>query len=336
MVVKTFIKVIAAGITAIIILSGIAYFYYNTPLHVQNPNGNTDYVWQGNSRWMHMTEGVSKGQYDANGYNNLQVISSPDILVLGSSHMEAANVMQDENVTFLLNQYLENQYTAYNMGISGHHFIKVCKYLPITMALYEREPRYIIIETSETTFSEDSVNSLLQGTVDFTPSRNTGVIAALQKIPFLRLAYHQLTGGLVDLFMPQKKSSSGQIEEMASAQTETDSAPYDVLFQYIGNVMKNYDTHLIIFYHASGILQEDGTVAYQRVPSVDIFANKCKEYGFSFLDMTETFEKVYCDEKKLPYGFITGSIGEGHLNADGHALIAEELVKLINEHEKVN
>ena len=75
-----------------------------------------------------MTEGIAHGRFDANGYNNLAVIENPNILLLGSSHMEAVNVNQDENIAFLLANELNGTHSVYNLGISGHNFIKVCKY----------------------------------------------------------------------------------------------------------------------------------------------------------------------------------------------------------------
>ena len=45
--------------------------------------------------------------------------------------------------------------------------------------------------------------------------------------------------------------------------------------------------------------------------------------------MTKPFEKMYKTEHKLPHGFITGKISCGHINADGHRAVADELYKVI-------
>ena len=90
--VKQLGKMIGAAIVAVIILSLIVSVYSTSPLRVENPQGNTDYVWKPNSLWINMSEGVSFGKMDGKGFNNLEVIENPDIVLVGSSHIESKNV----------------------------------------------------------------------------------------------------------------------------------------------------------------------------------------------------------------------------------------------------
>lgn len=71
-------------------------------------------------------------QNDANGFNNKSVVDNPDIIVLGSSHMEAVNVMQDKNTAYLLSKKLNGKYSLYNMGVSGHDFSRYVSIFPQT------------------------------------------------------------------------------------------------------------------------------------------------------------------------------------------------------------
>lgn len=121
-IIKQIIKVIFAGLTAIIILSIIMCFYNLIPIHHDNPNKNTDYIWTGNSIWFNLNEGISWGRFDENGFNNQKVVENPEIIVLGSSHMEGVNVFSSQTVGAQLTDKLENRYSIYNLGISGHHF----------------------------------------------------------------------------------------------------------------------------------------------------------------------------------------------------------------------
>lgn len=314
------LKILLAGITAVAILCGIFALYYTLPVHIANPNGNTDYVWPANSRWAKMTEGLSWGRFDANGYNNLQIVENPDILILGSSHMEATNVLPTENLGYLLGK--SGEYAVYNMGISGHNLIKVCKYLPVTLTLYEEQPEFIIIETATTNLSQASVDALLEGTVEFSPSHDTGLLAAAQRLPFVRLAYQQLTTGLLEQFLPAQPAAAGA-EEAVSADT------YDAFFRYIHDVTGDSDSRLIIVYHPTAELCEDGSVRFAADEGTTLFAQMCAQYGIAFLDMTHPFTQMYQDTHKLPHGFVTGAIGSGHLNADGHAAMARQLEQLI-------
>ena len=326
-ILKIFLKVFLAGIVAMAILCVLFLPYVFTPVHKANPNGSTDYIWPGNALWFKMTEGISKGKFDANGFNNPTVIENPDILILGSSHMEATDVPQGQNAACLLDQMLPD-HSVYNLGISSHHFLKVCKYLPTTLALYPESPEYIIIETSNVRFSQEDVDSLLQGTVDFTPSHATGVVSTLQKFPFLRLLYLQ-GSDLLDVLMPETS-------DPASVQTPTyNDAAYDALFTYIREATADHGAKIIIVYHPSGTVQPDGSASFAEPDHYkDLFAQKCAQSGIVFVDMAQPFADLYEKEHKLPHGFITGQIGIGHLNADGHRAIAQMLAQTITRLEE--
>ncbi len=326
------LKIILAGIAAIAILCGLFSVYFLSPIHVANPKGNTDYVWPANARWIQMKEGISWGKYDANGYNNLQVIDNPDILVLGSSHMEATNVMQHETTAAVLNDLLGGRYGVYNLGISGHHFTKVCKYLPVTMELYEQAPDVIIIETDSVSFTRKEVDELLSGEVDVTPSHDSGLMVFLQKLPFFRLGYHQLNGGLLDLLLPEKESETKNAS--GPQDKNPDETVYQDLFAYIHDVMEDYDTQVIIFYHPTESIRDDGTLTFSHPAETVLFEACCQENGILFLNMETAFLEMYEQEQKLPHGFTNGEAGVGHLNAAGHACIAQELAKAIAQLEK--
>lgn len=92
-VLKACFKVIAAGLASIVIICGLLFFYCIIPVHEENTRGNTDYVWPSNSIWVNAKEWISFGKNDEKGFNNISVIENPDIIVLGSSHMEATNVI---------------------------------------------------------------------------------------------------------------------------------------------------------------------------------------------------------------------------------------------------
>ncbi len=325
-------KAILAGVVAVFILSVILMPYSFTPVHISNDLKNTDYVWPANSYWMKMTEGVSFGRFDENGYNNLRVVDNPDIIIVGSSHMEAANVMQNNNLGYLLNEKLENRYSVYNMGISGHHLFKVCQYLPETLEVYDTSPKAVIVETSDVEVTAKDVNNVIEKTVEFTPSHNSGIVAMMQKVPFLRLAYHQIDGGLLDLFMPA--GSQGTIESKETADVaKIDVQAYDDLFTYLESLKDKYKTEIIIFYHPFGELQDDGTIKFGSTEHLYAFSSAAKEHNINFVDMTEKFEEIYYKEHHVPHGFNTGEISSGHINAYGHSAVADMMLEEINRLE---
>lgn len=325
-------KFILAGIVAVLILSIIFAGYYLVPLRVDNPDKNTDYKWEPNSIWVRMEEGLSVGKYDANGFNNAEVVDNPDVLILGSSHMEAVNVPQHQNTGYYLSQMLNGKLSVYNMGISGHTFAKICQYLPQTMQVYEAAPKYIVLETGGTVISEKESQDIINQTVLKTPVSHNTLLNLLQKSPFFRVMYYQLDGGLI-----KKLSDSGNVqtangikaEKSESNTKEVDKTPYNDVFGYLQMIQEEYNTNIIIMYHPAEKLNSDGTVTYPQDETYIVFSDEAQAHGLTFVDTTDAFITMHKEDYKLPHGFINGKLGEGHLNGNGHYAVAQSLSEAI-------
>lgn len=323
------LKILVAGLVAVAILSLMLFFVSITPIHLDNPKGNTDYVWLPDSIWVNTTEGISFGRVDSDGFNNEKVIVDPDILLVGSSHMEAKNVFYSQSVSGILSKDFEGTYSVYNVGISGHHFYKACQYLPDNLELYKNSLKYIVVETSDINLTSDKVEETLSHTVEKTPSYAVGLIAKLQKIPFIYGFYKQMDGGLLDILLDrQKPVSSTSVEDKT-----VDFAAYERMFEYLQNIEKDGGVEIIIFYHPTEKFDDDGNIVFDSGESLKAFDNAAKKYGIDFIDMTLRFEKTYDEIHKLPHGFVTGEAGKGHLNPVGHKIIADEIYKFITEKE---
>lgn len=335
---KGIIRVITAGIVSILIISILLCFYSITPVHIDNPKGNTDYVWPANSIWVKATEGIAFGRFDANGFNNKTVIDDPDIIFVGSSHIEATEVMQNENAPYLLSQKLGGKYTVYNMGISGHHFYRVCQYLPANLKLYRVAPKIVIVESDTLSVSQEQVNQILNASIERMRSHNEGMVGFLQRIPFFRTAYHQVEEGLLDLFMPANETSTDEIDieepETEEPEKKADLAAYEKLFTFFRDLEEQYNTQIIILYQPYGKLNNDGSITYERNKNIDIFQSYSDEYGITLVDMTDCFEKMYYDDYHVAHGFCTGELETGHLNRYGHAAMADKLYDVIVKMEK--
>ena len=346
-VLKAFFKLIAAGIVSIAILSGMLLFYFILPVHEANPKGNTDYVWPANSMWVKATEGISFGRMDENGFNNKYVVDDPDILILGSSHMEATNVMQDENAAYLLSEKLDGKYSVYNMGISDHNFFKVCQYIPANLSLYDRTTKLLIIETSTVKVSQKNVDQVISASVEYKPSYSTGIMGMLQRIPAVRFIHRQMEGGLLRLFLDDSAQTENlemdskllqeqiqdqvqnQVPKEIKGEIRIDTAAYAELFAYLKDMEEEYGTQILIFYHPSEKLMPDGSISFNNSPYLEAFREQAKEAGISFLDMTDAFEKMYYQDHHVAHGFSNGELGTGHLNRYGHAAVADELYQAI-------
>ncbi len=127
---------ILSGGIALALLSAFCFLYNYTGVHIDNRDGGTDYKWESNHYYSTMTEGYSWIFYDKNGFNNLNDedfnLHPVDILLMGSSHMDAYNIGKNENLGALLNIMLPN-YRTYNIGMSGHEIYNCVQNLKKTV-----------------------------------------------------------------------------------------------------------------------------------------------------------------------------------------------------------
>lgn len=328
--IKILIKIMVSGMIAILILSILLSFYSLNPIRTENKKGTTDYIWEPNSVWINATEGISFGTFDENGFNNSEVIDNPDILLVGSSHMEAKNVMQDESIGYLLNDKFEGLLSAYNIGISGHHFYKICQYLPESITSFEQTPKYVVLETSSVELVTSEVQKVLDDSVEFTESHNGGIVGMLQRVPFFRVLYQQISHGLLELFMPELQD----MEEIKKPATVVEEEAYEEMFLYLSEIEEETNSEIIIFYHPTGVIMENGTIKYDSSEYLVWFEEYAMKNGIDFIDMTERFENLFYDEHHVPHGFATGEIGTGHLNKYGHEAVADALYDFINLEEE--
>lgn len=335
-IIKNFFKVIAAGIVSIIIISFILCFYNVVPVHEENKRGNTDYVYPPGSVWVKASEGISFGKFDDNGFNNKYVVDDPDIIILGSSHMEAMNVMPDQNTAALLAQKFKDKYSVYNMGVSRHDFFKVCQFLPANIELYDNPPKLVIIESKLVEISKSDADKVINASLEHIPSYNNGLIGIMQNIPFFRTLYQQMEWGLANRFMTDpgfdnNKNEDNLLseEDKAKRNIEINYDAYSEIFEYLKEIEEKYNTRIIIFYHPSETLMDDGSIYFDSDKYLKAFSEYSDKYGISFIDMTDRFTDMYYNENHVPHGFCTGLTASGHINKYGHEAVADELYKTI-------
>lgn len=335
--IKAIFKTVLAGLAALAILSALMFGYYFMPLRENNPKQNTDYVWMPNTPWASLTEGVSYGVTDAFGFINPEATDNPEILFLGSSHLQAMNVMPEENMCSLLNERFNGENRAYNMGISGHTIYKVVQYLDASLKIYPKVPKYIIIETSTVALSESAVKQALSGEIKKTEVVDSGIVAQMQKIPYFRQMYHQLDNGMMKMLLPDNKknedNSTADTVQKTNEKPVIDEKPYEEMLGYLQKMEKEYDTRIIVMFHPFETINTDGTVGFSEADYAKVFSQYAEKYNIGFVDMTNDFERIYNEEHHVPHGFATGELGVGHLNKYGHAVIAERLYQYIRSME---
>jgi len=313
-------KIISAGVVAFLVLNLFCFFYGYSGIHIENNTGATDYTWLSHMLRTNMEEGFSAFHFDEYGFNNIVSDDhNSDILLIGSSHMEAIQVQPFENTGALLNQMLPD-FKTYNIGISGHNIYTSVKNLKTAVSYY-RPSQYVILETNQVTLDDEKIDEVIEGKYPKIPSYSKGLFYQSQiYFPVIKTIYKKVSDWKNAALVEEKSSNS--IESAID------------LNKFLNKASKDAGrSQLIIMYHPALNLNDDGTITVED-EGVEKFQETCQENGIIFVDMTGDFENLYYTEHKLPYGFINTGVGIGHLNKYGHEVIAERLSKTIQELEE--
>ena len=248
-------KCIIAGAISLVLLSLFSLVYYNPPIATEQPDSVTNYRFVPNKNWSFMLEGVGFGKTDNLGYNNAYYNDclDPDIVFIGSSHLEALQVPQDANCVYILNQMLnedkeeDNNFKCINLGVSGHSFEVSASNFKYVADKFS-DAKYILIETSNVEFSPEVLDDVIAGKFH-TPIEKKGFIAeSAQKIPFIRLMYKKLNEAAT-----AKSSAAAPATDKVSQKAEPDMNDYikkmDIILGEITGICAEKGIEPIILLH---------------------------------------------------------------------------------------
>lgn len=328
---KKIAAVISALLLALVLLEAFCIWYYNPPRYDWDDARATDNIRAAGSFASRATEGFASGVMDANGYNNPSVPGDAgvSVLMMGSSHTEGLNVMQEENVSsrlgMLLNQGGEGG-CVYNIGISAHT-------LPRNIANFARalerfEPAdYVILETQEIKFHKTIIDRAMNDTFDRLKESPVMISDWISDRALLKTIYNQFSGLMSGTSAEEEAEAPAEI---TADQLEQYQAALTELFMGLRQTADAHGVTPIIYYHPHLLLQQDGSVQTNSdAGCLAAFAAACRDAGVHFVDMTETFLQAYEVDRVLPHGFANTAPGVGHLNPDGCAMVARTLYEEI-------
>lgn len=331
---KWLVKALLAGIISLAILSLFTLVYSNSGVHMENPSEATDYYWKSGQFKSTMSEGFSWMHMNQDGFNNsfnLADYDDVDILLMGSSHMEAGNISQNENTGYLLNQLLDGQ-IVYNIGMSGHTIYHCVKNLKAAAEYYNPQS-YVIIETQNVSLDEESMRKVVGGIYPQIPSYDRGMIHKIQEaIPAVLPIYRQIHNWKNSKFIAGTEGNSDRIEKSGCAL----QSYRQVLDRFLKFANKSANGRkVIIVYHPSLGVNPDGEYSKKDAEEVTIFKELCDRNGIIFVDMQSDFENLYKEQHVLPHGFKNTAVGIGHLNKHGHKRIADRIAAIIRRGQDV-
>ncbi len=315
------VKAFFAGCLALAMASAVAVFYHNPVPAVSEPGNATQTFYKPNTFGSTMREGICWGVTDANGYYNASVPEGDiQVLVMGSSHMQAVQVRHEERMPHLIQELTGK--TTYNIGVSGYTLLECVKNLPV--ALDTMKPtEYLVIETASTTFDTAQIETYLSGQLPPDSKPYSGRLAKLvQKIPYARLAYSQLN------------EWTGALEPVRIVNPDIDEDAYHALLGYIADACIERGITPVIFYHREYMLSPEGSMISRYNPeTLELFASVCENNGIAFVDMEDAFQQRYAAEYVLPNGYCNTAAGYGHMNRYGHETMAQVISGMILQME---
>lgn len=321
-IIRSSIRFICACLVSMLILTLFTLIYSFSGLHVKNDTGATDYKWSPYQYKATMTEGFAWIKMDQSGFNNPKQVSrnTLDILVMGSSQMEAINVSQNDNAVALLRKMLPDE-IIYNIGISAHSIYVCAKNLAAAVKEY-RPSDYVIVVADMVSLSDADMQKVIDGKFKTIPSYDSGILYYIQKYcPAIKNLYNSIQ----DWKEAEHKSAKSQEKNEEEA----------LLLNDFLRKMKadSGDTQLIILYQPRTKIDERGQFV-DSGEDVAPFEEACKINDIIFVDMTDDFDQLYYRDHILTHGFFNTAVGVGHLNKYGHRAIAERLADVIMEDQK--
>lgn len=322
-------KFLTANVLAFVLFSCVGYFYYYGG---RSPN----------VRLARCIEGRTTLQLDANGFNNMYYsdfgrdLTDVDVLVLGSSHIEAHQVLKDENWVYLMNSRFASNNDGcsfYSCGCGGYFLSAIVS--RYESALKRFAPRkYAILELMEVPTIE-AINDGLENPRSY----------KIQKRSRLRIILGESGGvwgagqyyNMNKMRKTQNSKKNGEFEKTDQHLQGELKEAWKRLAKWIAEVSREQGVKPIILCHKSANIAKDGSyVSRYNIDEMAAFRAICEQEGIVFVDATERFREEYEKNDVWAYGFCNAGIVSGHLNRDGHRMVADVLEEKIRELEAEN
>lgn len=327
---------ICALLLGMVIVSAVGFFYYRPVGWLEREKNATSAVWEPNTVMVNFLEGGGITRVDSRGYTNPwgKELDEELVLCIGASYVQSKEVMESKKYTYLLNEMLtsENKLKVYNLSRDAYMYPEIVAGFSAAIQEFP-QTKVAVIDISNTDYSiEELEESLVQReySEEQTGDKLYESLTSAEKIkvkikdyfPVISILKHQISQ------MQGKKAAVGNktAEDTVKVSKEQYAEALDATMK---QMREAFSGEIIILYHPSVCLNEDGSMSLNQPEYLEVFNEVCQQNGIVFADMGEDFLQAYEEKKEVPYGFNNVTIGEGHLNKYGHKLIAERLYELI-------
>ncbi len=293
-------------------------------------------------------EGLAITTVDQNGYLNPSAnLAEKYIICYGNSQTNGVNVGYGNRYADRLNDFLTDYeddirrvYVVAKGGNSVADLIKGFKALTIefpnseaiVLQMYEMDsPDEMISAYEEQVLYKDEYSAEC---LKKTRSGNNKIIGAIKEwlpavaylanvqIPLLFKAdenpFFQAGNIIVDL----EKENSPNITYLSD---DEEKKVVDKYCEVLEGLNKEYDGRIIFLYEPYVQIDKNGEMSIVYDPYYTMFDQACSLTGTTLCNVGQDFINAYCQDYTVAYGFWNTSIGTGHLNSNGHRIIAIRL-----------
>ena len=324
------LKMAMAVLGSFLVINVLCFFYFDLPRAVTNRDDFTTRKNIPNHKVCYCGEGFGISQTDKYGfYNDGNVtFDNANIVCIGSSQTEAIQVNEEEKYVSLLNGMDEHNH-AYNLGVSGQYFEKYCGRLPIIPRFFP-SAGLIIMETIHMPKEDDwdaIMDTLSTGNLaieDHDWKEQNLLFRICRSIPYTALLKRQITG-IMEALNDKKDAVPEKTNGMLQYTIKANNT-MELLRQKMGNMP------LIFLYVPYMDMDHKGQVSVaEDKAKIAAVEKACKSNSIIFVNMGPAFLEYYNKNHVLPHGHLNSQVGKGHLNKDGHRMIADTLAKRIHQ-----
>lgn len=363
---KKILSWITAAIAAVICVNFLCLFYIRETGGAERLGGAIYAISQPGRISVNCEEGYGFNRNDENGYTNTTAQLSEDgyILIMGNSMTRGTNTMPKDRYVQQLNSLIAKDMggdaseTAYAYSISrgGALFAELAsgydaalaefpdaKAVVIQLAFENRDlgisPEYLEQVYNQREFDVTQTAEYIFENESFVSKFKHLVKNAFPLIPFaenrrFNKIGHPFVGafGLNRIIMKKDIISADLKNE--NDQNALKYAELDALTEALSYLNSKNNIPLIIL-DMPDIKSFDEDSLTFNLYKQDIWEEACNEAGVTFIGMTDEFEELFLQERKLPYGYSNTSVGTGHMNKAGNRLVAETLYQKLKELEVI-
>lgn len=352
---KELITWLSAFVMSSIIANLLIPFYFYDPGWIKRDTGATRGIYEPDSKIVRADEGFTVTHIDENGYvnENADLTQAGYILVMGNSQSNGCNVMPGKKWISLLNDKIQNERNedltqVYNLSVGGY---RLCDQLQGVNAAVQEFPdsQALIIQVLTTdsvpaeldgieqrTFMEESRGRYLSQHLSAQQIIRNGIKDFFPLVVYLsELKLSKMDFMFQDAFFHGNQNNVNSTEKSPGGGIKEEQIYCESLDKAFGILRDSYHGEIIILNIPGIALSADGTIAINAGQYESTFQAVCKQNEIIYFNMGEIYQKEYDDKSLLPYGFSNTRPGSGHLNEEGHRMVADALYNLLIEREVV-